>query len=209
MSLTDDTLARTGGASASGSSGAAAHAWSDGSSRVRPVESEADQPQGGVTSRVGEAFDRWRRSPSLSIPRPGKPPMHLSTDRVRASPALSPQVSMVIGATALGLGMWGTFFPKSVQSTLGVKGSNAAVRGLFGVRELASGVTLLSDPSRADVLWMRAAADIFDIAVLRALDKPENPQRGAARIALGMVLAVTALDIGTAVRMSTVRRNCA
>jgi hypothetical protein len=52
------------------------------------------------------------------------------------------------------------------------------------------------------------AGDVFDIAALKALDRPANVKRGNARLALGFVLAVTALDVVTAVRMSTVQRNC-
>jgi hypothetical protein len=58
------------------------------------------------------------------------------------------------------------------------------------------------------MLWTRVAGDAFDIAVLRALDNPRNPQRGAAKAALGFVLAVTALDVITAFRMTNVKRNC-
>jgi hypothetical protein len=40
------------------------------------------------------------------------------------------------------------------------------------------------------------------------LTKPSNPKRGAARLALGVVLAITAVDVIAAVRMSAVKRNC-
>jgi hypothetical protein len=58
------------------------------------------------------------------------------------------------------------------------------------------------------VLWARVAGDVFDIAALKALDSPKNPKRGNARLALGLVLAISALDVVAAVRMSGVRRNC-
>jgi hypothetical protein len=49
---------------------------------------------------------------------------------------------------------------------------------------------------------------VFDIALLRSLNRPGNPKRGNARLALGVVLAVTALDVVAAVRMTNVKRNC-
>jgi len=127
---------------------------------------------------------------------------------VRAQPAVSPQLSYMIGQTAIGLGLWGLLFPKSVKRTLGVESSAPVVQALFGARELWTGFTLAGDPTKSEMLWARVAGDICDIAVLASLDKPENPKRGNAKAALGFVLAVTALDLVTAVRMSTVKRNC-
>jgi len=132
----------------------------------------------------------------------------LFADRVRAQPAVSPQLSYMIGQTAIGLGFWGLLFPKSVKRTLGVESSAPVVQALFGARELWTGFTLAGDPTKSEMLWARVAGDICDIAVLASLDKPENPKRGNAKAALGFVLAVTALDLITAVRMSTVKRNC-
>jgi hypothetical protein len=148
------------------------------------------------------------RSPRLAIRLPGRPRMHLATDSVRAKPAVTPQISMMIGMTAIGLGVWGTLFPRSVKRTLGVPAPTAAVMGLFGVRELWSGFKLAEDPTRIGVLWARVGADVFDIAALAALSNPGNPKRGNARVALGTVALITALDVLTAVRLSAVQRNC-
>ena len=134
--------------------------------------------------------------------------MRLHTDSVRAKPAITPQLSMMIGMTAIGLGVWGTLFPQSVKKTLGVKSSTPVIRAAFGAREMWSGSSLAGDPTRAEVLWARVAGDVADIAVLGALSKPDNPKQGNARLALGFVLAVTALDLVTAVRMTNVQRNC-
>ena len=83
------------------------------------------------------------------------------------------------------------------------------MRAVFGARELWSGYSLAGDPTRIDVLWARVAADVFDIAALSALSGPGNPKRGNARLALGAVIAIAGLDLVTALRMSTVQRNCA
>lgn len=150
---------------------------------------------------------QMQRAPRMAIGPAGKR-MHLATDRVRARPALSPTLSMNIGMTAVGLGLWGLFFPKHVARTLGVDAPPAVVQAAFGLRELWTGVTLAADPTKASMLWTRVAGDAFDIALLRSLDNRSNPQRGAARAALGFVLAVTALDVVTAIRMTNVQRNC-
>lgn len=156
---------------------------------------------------ANEALQKFARDPKITLPM-GKKKLEVHTDRVRAAPALTPTLSGMIGMTAMGLGVAGLFFPRGVKRTLGVKAPVPVVRTLFGLRELWSGVSLTSDPTRADVLWARVGADMLDIAALKGMDAPDNPKRGNARLALGFVVAVTALDVVTAVRMSTVQRNC-
>jgi hypothetical protein len=170
-----------------------------------------DAPTGPETSGSPPQLSAWEnflRSPHTVIRLPGRPAIRLATDNVRAKPAVVPQVSLMIGMTAIGLGVWGALFPRSVKRTLGIKAPTAAVFSLFGARELWSGFNLTNDPTRSDVLWARVGGDVFDIAALSALSRPTNPKRGNARLALAAVLAITALDIFTAVRMSTVQRNC-
>lgn len=161
-----------------------------------------------IPQRASAAWENFARSPKINIPRRGKPSVTLATDRVRAKPAISPSLSMNIGMTAIGLGLWGTLFPKHVKRTLGIAAPTPVVQALFGARELATGYALAGDPTKSGVLWARVAGDVFDIAVLKALDNRRNPQRGAARAALGFVLLVTALDAVTAVRMTNVKRTC-
>jgi hypothetical protein len=155
------------------------------------------------------AWENFLRSPHTVIRLPGQSPIKLATDRVRARPAVSPNLSFMIGMNAIGLGVWGLLFPNSVKRTLGVRSPPGLVRAVFGARELWSGYSLAGDPTRVDVLWARVAADAFDIAALAALTGRSNPKRGAARVALGAVVAIAALDLVTAVRLSTVQRNCA
>jgi hypothetical protein len=152
-------------------------------------------------------LENMTRAPRMRLGPAGKQ-MTLSTDRVRAAPAISPTLSMNIGMTAIGLGLWGLFFPRAVKRTLGIAAPWPVVQALFGLRELWTGVTLAGDPTKSEMLWTRVAGDVFDIAVLRTLDSPRNPQRSAAKAALGFVLAVTALDVIAAVRMTNVKRNC-
>jgi hypothetical protein len=155
-----------------------------------------------------EALQRFVRAPRLTVPMGGKK-FQVVTDRVRAKPAVSPTLSMNIGFMAIGLGMWGALFPGHVKRTLGVKAPEPVVQAVFGARELWSGYSLAGDPTKSGVLWARVAGDAFDILALKALDRPTNLKRGTVRAALVLVLAVTALDVITAARMSGVRRNAA
>lgn len=139
---------------------------------------------------------------------PGGKTMTLATDRVRAKPAVAPQVSFMLGQNAIGLGLWGLLAPKGVNRFLGLKTSPRTTQLVFGAREMATGVALFSDPTRSSALWARVAGDLFDIALLKALTRRSNPKRGNAKLALGVVLAVTALDVFAAARMTNVKRNC-
>jgi hypothetical protein len=139
---------------------------------------------------------------------PGGKTMTIATDRVRAAPAVTPQLSFWLGQNAIGLGLWGLLAPNSVNRFLGLRNRPPRTRLLFGAREMATGIALFSDPTRASALWARVAGDVFDIAALRPLTRGDNPKRANARLALGVVLAVTALDVVAAVRMSNVKRTC-
>jgi len=154
-----------------------------------------------------KAFDKLARSPSISLPM-GKRKMSLATDRVRAAPAVTPTLSGAIGMTAIGLGVAGLFFPKAVSRSVGARAPAPVVQGVFGLRELWSGFSLMGDPTRTGVLWARVAGDVFDMVALKSLDRPSNLKRGNARFAFAVVALITALDMTTAVRMSAVRRTC-
>jgi hypothetical protein len=155
-----------------------------------------------------ETFQNLARSPSVALGMPAGKRMVVHTDRVRAAPALTPTLSGTLGNNAIGLGVWGTFFPNSVNRFFGMDANPQLIQAVFGLREFATGFRLVSDPTCHRTLWARVAGDAFDIAVLSRLDRPENPKRGNVRLALGVVLAVTALDVLAAVRMTNVKRNC-
>jgi len=149
------------------------------------------------------------QSPTRTFRLPNGKTMRLSTDRVRAKPAISPLLSFILGQNSIGLGLWGLLAPKGVNRFLGLTTSPETTQLLFGAREMAAGVVLASDPTQSKALWARVVGDAFDIAVLSSLNRRDNPQRGNARLALGVVLAITALDVVTAYRMTNVKRNCA
>lgn len=156
----------------------------------------------------GDAFESFARSPSTALGLPGGKRVTLATDRVRAKPALTPTLSGMLGQNAIGLGVWGTFFPHHVNRTLGMDAHPAVIRTAFGLREFYTGFSLVGDPTRTGVLWTRVAGDVFDLGLLSSLNRADNPKRGNVRVALGVVAVVTALDVLAAVRMSTVKRTC-
>src|SRR5689334_12689437 len=114
-----------------------------GSARANGHGKDLASDAAGVLSRMKEKvswpptrrLEAMSRSPRLSVGKGGQK-MQLSTDRVRAAPAISPTLSMNIGMTAIGLGIWGTLFPRHVARTLGVNAPAPVVQAIFGLREL-------------------------------------------------------------------------
>lgn len=170
-----------------------------------PQRSGLGEPRSWLSA---ETFQALARSPSVAIGLPAGKRVTVHIDRVRAAPALTPTLSGTLGQNAMGLGVWGTFFPNSVNRFLGLNADTRVIRTAFGLRELYTAFSLVGDPTRKDALWARVAGDVFDLAVLSRLNRPDNAKRGNVRLALGVVAAVTALDLLAAVRMSAVKRNC-
>jgi hypothetical protein len=174
--------------------------------RKRDPDAKPVVADGGDKPTRHPALDS--QTPSRTFRLPGGKTFTVATDRVRAFPAVTPQISFMLGQNAIGLGLWGLLAPKGVNRFLGLKTAPSTTQALFGAREMATGMALFSDPTKASALWARVAGDVFDILLLRSLARPGNPKRRNAKLALGVVLAVTALDVFAAVRMTNVKRNC-
>ncbi|HWB44702.1 MAG TPA: hypothetical protein VG900_04615 [Hyphomicrobiaceae bacterium] len=103
--------------------------------------------------------------------------------------------SIVLGATEV-------LMPRALCRALGVREHRHMVR-LFGLRELAAGIGILSatrQARRAGWLWGRVAGDALDLGALgAALAATSRPGRVAA--ALASVAGITALDVASAARM--------
>lgn len=110
-----------------------------------------------------------------------------------------------LGWLGLGLGLAQLMAPHRFTRALGMEGADALVR-TFGVREIASGILTLSVDKKLG-LWSRVAGDALDLAVLMLAVDPRNPKRDNAKLALGMVAGVTALDIAAAQSVSRRHRR--
>lgn len=99
-----------------------------------------------------------------------------------------------LGLFSIGLGLTQLLAPKTLGRAIGV-GDQATVMRLCGVRELASGIGLLSGKAPAAFSTSRVIGDVMDLALLGAsLRSPQaNPSRIAA--AATAVASVTAVDV--------------
>lgn len=109
-----------------------------------------------------------------------------------------------LGWLSLGLGVAELVAPRSLGRAIGADVSPVLVRAC-GLRELASGIGILTSSDPRPWLWGRVAGDALDLAVLAPALGQGNRRGGVAGLAFGTVAAVTALDITCAARLERER----
>jgi len=108
-------------------------------------------------------------------------------------PADTPLASF-LGLFSLGLGLWEVLAPRDVAHRTGTP-YPSLIRG-YGLREIASGLAILTSRRPAAALWSRVAGDAIDLATLGAAYREGDPdQRRKVIQAAVAVLGVTALDV--------------
>jgi hypothetical protein len=100
----------------------------------------------------------------------------------------------VLGWFSIGLGLAEVVAARSLGRFLGAENRSRLVR-LFGAREIATGVGILSRERRAPWLWARVGGDVLDLAALCSALAADNRKKGRVAFAAAAVAAVTALDI--------------
>jgi uncharacterized membrane protein len=101
-----------------------------------------------------------------------------------------------LGWFSIGLGLAELLAPRRVAHLIGINDGDARATLLaVGLREIASGIGILTQPRSAGWLWARAGGDVMDLALLgSALNSNRNdPNRiaGAITVAVG----AAALDV--------------
>jgi hypothetical protein len=130
----------------------------------------------------------WRNPYSYTD---AKPPFAV-TDR---------QLGLALGWFSVGLGLLQILAPRGLGRAMGV-GHHPVIMRLCGLRELASGVGLLSERSPAAFAWSRVAGDALNLALLRsALGSPGSSKAKIAAAAT-LMASVTAIDIFASQQMT-------
>ncbi|MDB6064262.1 MAG: cyclase/dehydrase [Pedosphaera sp.] len=107
-----------------------------------------------------------------------------------------------LGWFSIGLGLAGLLAPRSLARVAGVRERPLLLRAI-GLRELVSGVGILSERRPADWLWARVAGDAMDLSLLGVGLASNNPNKGRAAAATLAVAGITALDLHCSQRLST------
>jgi len=98
-----------------------------------------------------------------------------------------------LGWFSIGLGAAEVLTPRAVGRVTGVR--STGLLSLYGLREIACGVGILSSARPAGWMWARVAGDVLDLATLGTARAQENGTAGKRTCwAATAVLGVMALD---------------
>jgi hypothetical protein len=123
-------------------------------------------------------------------------------EKVRAKPAWDSTLASGFGWLSWGLGLAELFAPKTLARWLGLSGGAAPVIRGYGLREIGAGVGILQNPVGPQFMWARVAGDLLDLASLGAALKGKTTRPQRVGIALGVVGAITVLDVIMSARLT-------
>jgi uncharacterized membrane protein len=121
--------------------------------------------------------------------------------QTRSQDETAEQLARFLGWFSIGLGITEIVAPRQLAEMIGVENKPGLFR-LMGIREIGSGIAILSQEQPAGAVWSRVAGDMLDLALLGTQLDSNNPEREKTLAATMSVLGVTAVDLYTAKRLS-------
>lgn len=109
-----------------------------------------------------------------------------------------------LGWFSIGLGLAQIGAPRALARLIGIDDDEEARNTMFamGLREITSGIGILSQPRSAGWVWTRVGGDVMDLALLgKAMGAQEN-DRNRVAVATAAVAGVTVLDFITGQQLS-------
>jgi uncharacterized membrane protein len=109
-----------------------------------------------------------------------------------------------LGWFSIGLGLAQIGAPRAVARLIGVNDDDETRNTMFaiGLREITSGIGILSRPRPTGWIWSRVGGDLMDLALLgKALDSDES-NKGRVAAATAAVFGVTVVDFLTGQQLS-------
>jgi uncharacterized membrane protein len=142
-------------------------------------------PYGGPDRRKGAGRDAWGWNRLRG--KGHQPRAREDTERL----------ARALGWFSIGLGLAELATPRTVARMVGVSDNRSNRKALIaiGIREIASGVGILTRPQLAGPVWTRVGGDVMDLALLGSAIKSENPNRGRLAAATATVIGVALVDV--------------
>ena len=106
-----------------------------------------------------------------------------------------------VGWFSIALGLAEVVAPEKIAGELGLEDKKNLVR-LYGFREIAKGVGILSNRKPAGWVWGRVAGDVLDLATLASGLRKDNPKRDNVLKTISAIVGVTVLDVVVARQLS-------
>ena len=104
------------------------------------------------------------------------------------------QLARALGWFSIGLGLAEVAAPRGLAKVIGVHDHRVLFR-VLGLREIASGIGILTQHRPAGWMWSRVGGDVMDLALLGAALTSAHAKRGKVAAVTAAVAGVTALDI--------------
>jgi uncharacterized membrane protein len=124
--------------------------------------------------------------------------------RQKSSEAAQAQrLARALGWFSIGLGMTEVAAPGTIARITGMNGNRGLIRAL-GMREIASGVGILSRRKPVGWLWSRVFGDVVDLAVLSKAAASPHANRLRVAAAAAAVGSVTVLDFKSSQELTRV-----
>jgi uncharacterized membrane protein len=119
------------------------------------------------------------------------------------------RIATGLGWFSVGLGIAEVVAPGAMANLIGVRNETKtrALLRTYGVRELAAGIGILTQPRPAGWMWSRVAGDVVDLATLGSALSSDETNKARAVTATAAVLGVTALDVLCGQQLSAERKN--
>jgi uncharacterized membrane protein len=104
-----------------------------------------------------------------------------------------------LGWFSIGLGLAQIGVPRAMARFIGVNDDEETRNTMFaiGLREITSGIGILSRPRQAGWVWSRVGGDLMDLALLGKALNSDASDRGRVAAATAAVLGVTVVDFLT------------
>lgn len=114
-------------------------------------------------------------------------------------------LARALGWFSIGLGLAEVVAPRRLARLIGTPDRPALIRG-FGLREIASGVGILTQRRPTPWVWSRVAGDVMDLSALGAAFGASRADGNRIAFATAAVAGVTALDVRCATALTRTTR---
>lgn len=111
-------------------------------------------------------------------------------------------LARALGWASIGLGLFQVAAPGRVTDFLGLDEDHTGLVRLYGGREIAQGVAILSERTPAAGVWSRVAGDALDLATLGVALTRAEPRRDRVAMAMALVVGMGLVDAICAKQLS-------
>jgi uncharacterized membrane protein len=168
------------------------------------METGARRKEESQQTPTEPAWERQRGRPSRTTD-----PTAWSRTReygVQRNGSKAKKLAQGLGLFSVGLGLAEILVPRKIANFIGTQRSHVPLIRLFGLRKVASGISIFAQGRRpAEAVWSRLAGDVLDLTALGAAFASRSTNKRKLAFATANAAAVTALDVICAKQLSETR----